>query len=110
MKGYTYFSYFASKHRLFVLVRTASVRRFLHVRTIYVLSKNKKNIIFFPLKIFISYNLKHRCILHGHVFVMQRYHQFLKKSQEIAVGVGGVSFHILFTNDGYNAQEIQIFA
>ena len=52
VKGYTYFSYFCSKHRLWVLVRTASVRRFLRVPTIYVLSKNKKNIKIFQLKIF----------------------------------------------------------
>ena len=38
--------------------------------TIYVLSKNKKNIKIFLLKIIIFYNLKNLCILHGHVFVM----------------------------------------
>ena len=36
--------------------------------TIYVLSKNKKNIIIFPRKIFIFYNFKNLCILHGHCF------------------------------------------
>ena len=40
------------KHRLWVLVRTASPRRFKRVPTIYVLSRNKKNIRFFYLKIF----------------------------------------------------------
>ena len=45
-----YFSYFCSKHRLWVLdrtasplVRTASARRFYRVPTIYVLSRNMKN-------------------------------------------------------------------
>ena len=32
--------------------------------------KNKKNIEIFLLKIFILYNFKNLCILHGHVFVM----------------------------------------
>ena len=39
-----FFLIFAPKHRLWVLVRTASPRRFLRVPTIYVLSENKKNI------------------------------------------------------------------
>ena len=39
------FSYFCSKHGSWVHVRT-SVRRFLRVPTIHVLSKNKKNITF----------------------------------------------------------------
>ena len=41
-RGIHYFLIFALKQRLWVLVRTAS-----RVPTIYVLSKNKKNIIFF---------------------------------------------------------------
>ena len=41
-----YFSYFCSKHRLWVLVWTASARRFLWVPTIYVLSRNKKNNVY----------------------------------------------------------------
>ena len=57
----------APKHRLWVLVRTTSAPR---VPTIYVLSKNKKNIIQFLLKILIFYKFKNLCILHGHVFVM----------------------------------------
>ena len=40
------------------------------VPTIYVLSKNKKNITNFLLKIFKFYNLKNLYTLHGHVFVM----------------------------------------
>ena len=39
---YNVFLNFALKHRLWVLVRTASLRRFWRVPTIYVLSKNKK--------------------------------------------------------------------
>ena len=42
--GIPIFLIFAPKHRLWVLVRTASARRFYRVPTIYVLSKNKKNI------------------------------------------------------------------
>ena len=49
------FLIFAPKHILWVL---------------YVLSKIKKNIKKFILKIFIFYNFKNLCILHGHVFVM----------------------------------------
>ena len=51
MQGYTYFSYFCSK-------------------TIYVLSKNKKNIKIFQLKIVQFLKHKNLCLLHGHVFVM----------------------------------------
>ena len=40
------------------------------VPTINVLSKNKKNITFFHLKIIIFTAVKNRCILHGRVFVM----------------------------------------
>ena len=38
--------------------------------TIYVLSKNKKNITIFHLKIIIFTAVKNCSILHGHVFVM----------------------------------------
>ena len=40
--------------------------------TIYVLSKNKKNIRIFLLKIFIFDNFKNLCILRGRVFVMKQ--------------------------------------
>ena len=40
--------------------------------TIYLLSKNKKNIEIFLLKIFIFYNFKNLCILHGLVFEMAK--------------------------------------
>ena len=63
---YLFFFIFAPKHRLWVLVRTASPRRF----AIYVLKKNKRNIKSFLMKIFNFYNLRKICILHGHVFVM----------------------------------------
>ena len=55
---------------MWVLVRTASARRFYSEPTIYVLSKNKKNINNFQLKIFDLYSSKSLCILHGQVFVM----------------------------------------
>ena len=41
-RGILCFLIFSPKHRLWVLVRTASLRRFLRVPTINVLSKNKK--------------------------------------------------------------------
>ena len=47
---YLFFLIFAPKHRLWVLVRTASPRRFKRVPAIYVLSKNKKNIEIFLMK------------------------------------------------------------
>ena len=65
-----YFLIFALKHRLWVLVRTASLRRFLRVPTINVLSKNKQNIRFFHLKIIVFTAVKYCCILHGRVCVM----------------------------------------
>ena len=65
-----YFLIFALKHILWVLVRTASLRRFLRVPTIYVLSKNMKKVKDIKLKIVIFTAVKNRCILHGHVFVM----------------------------------------
>ena len=43
---------------------------FLLQNIINVLSKNKKNIIIFHLKIIIFSAMKYRCILHGHVCVM----------------------------------------
>ena len=44
---YIIFLISAQKHRLWVLVRTASERRFYQVLTIYVLSRNMKNIRLF---------------------------------------------------------------
>ena len=51
-RGIPIFLIFTPKHRLWVLVRTASARRFKCVPTTYVLSKNKKNITNFLLNIF----------------------------------------------------------
>ena len=70
--GIHFFLIFASKHRLLVLVRTASLRRFYSVPTIYVLSKNMKNITIFHLKIIIFTAVKYHSILHGHIGVMPR--------------------------------------
>ena len=55
--GVYIFLIFALKHRSWV-------------PTIYVFSKNKKNIAFFHLKIFIFTAVKYYCILYGCVFVM----------------------------------------
>ena len=49
---YIIFLISAQKHRLWVLSRTASLRRFYQVPTIYVLSRNMKYIRDFYLKIF----------------------------------------------------------
>ena len=43
------------------------MRRFSHVPTIYVLSKNKTKITIFQLKIIIFTAVKYRSILHGRV-------------------------------------------
>ena len=73
LQGYTFFLIFALKQRLWVLVRTASLRRFYRVPTINVLSKNKKKKTHYN---FSSENyfftaVKNCCILHGRVFVMR---------------------------------------
>ena len=65
-----YFSYFCSKHRLCVLVRTASTKRLIRVPTIYVLSRSIKNIRIFYLKIFIFLVVKFSVYLNRHVFVV----------------------------------------
>ena len=64
---YIIFLFFALKHRLWVLVRTASIP------TIYVLSKNMKIVKIFRLKIVIFTALKNRCMLDGRDFVMEKY-------------------------------------
>ena len=68
--GVYFFLSFASKHRLWILVRTASMRRFLRVPTINVLSKKQKNIKNFHLKMSIFTAVKNCCKLHGRVCVM----------------------------------------
>ena len=67
-RGIHLFLIFALKHRLWVLVRTASlIEAVLTCTHNYVLSKNKT---FFHLKIIIFTALKSRSISHGHVFVI----------------------------------------
>ena len=71
MKNSDNFPISAQKHRLWVLVRTASARRFYRVPTIYVLSRNKKNNVF-PCKpqfYYIKVGLR-GSKLYRHVFVM----------------------------------------
>ena len=70
-RGIPIFLNFAPKRRLWVLFRTALARRFKRVSTIYVLSKNKKNIKFFSTENFHFHNFKNHCILHVQVFVMK---------------------------------------
>ena len=50
LKGSYYFSYFCSKHRLWVLVRTTLLRRFSRVPTIYVFEQKYENYQNFYLK------------------------------------------------------------
>ena len=84
MQGYTYFFIFALKHRLLVLVRTASLRRFKRVHTIYVLNKNKKKFHSFCTENFNSVQFKNFCILHGHV---SDYFGYLKHSSNWSIQV-----------------------
>ena len=63
-RGIHFFLIFALKHRSSVPVRTASVRRFKRVPTIYVLSKN--NTIIFTA-------VKYYCILYWRIIVMKRH-------------------------------------
>ena len=69
-RGMHVFLIFALNHRLWALVRTASMRRFLRVPTINVLIKNKKNIKIVHLKMNIFTAVKYCCILYGRVCVI----------------------------------------
>ena len=64
-RGIPIFHIFDPKHKLWVFTKGA-----LMCNTINVLSKNKKNIIFFHRKLSIFASLKHLYILHGHIFIM----------------------------------------
>ena len=61
---------FCSKHRLWVLAKTASERRFKQVPTIYVLSRNIKITRMFHLKVFIFLVVKFSIYLNRRVYVM----------------------------------------
>ena len=69
-RGRHTFFYFCSKHRLWVLVRTASPRRFSRVPTIYVLSRNMKKIRVFLSENFQFLEVKFSIYLNRRVFVM----------------------------------------
>ena len=65
-RGIPNFLIFDPKHTLSVLIRTASLRRFLCVPTMNILSKNIKNIKIFQMKFsFFFSSEKSLCILHG---------------------------------------------
>ena len=64
--AYTFFLIFDLKHRFRVLIRNASVKRFLRVPTTHVLSKNNKNEITF----FTAENIM--CMLQGKVIIIQK--------------------------------------
>ena len=68
---YICFLIFALKHSLWVLVRTALLRKFKRVATINVLCKNKEKNIIFHLKIIFFTAVKNCSILHERVFVMR---------------------------------------
>ena len=70
LHGCTFFSYFCSKHRLWVFIRTASSRWFLRVPTIYVWSRNMKNIRVFLSEKFQFLEMKFPIYLNRRVFVM----------------------------------------
>ena len=55
----------------------------LHVPTIYVLSKNMKNVKIFQLKIVIFTAVKNRCMLHGRVSVLRK--QNVKENNRLSI-------------------------
>ena len=65
---YIIFLISAQTHRLWVLVRTASSRRFKRVPTIYILSRNMKNIRIFLSENFHFLVVKFSVFLNRHVF------------------------------------------
>ena len=60
----------AQKHGLWVFIRTASMRQFLRVPTIYVLSRNMKNIRVFLSENFQFLEMKFSIYLNRCVFLM----------------------------------------
>ena len=60
----------AQKHRLWILVRTASPRRFKRVSTIFVLSRNLKKTFFFFSENFEFLKVKFSICFNRLVFVM----------------------------------------
>ena len=72
-KFWYFFLFFCSKNRLWVLVRTASMRRFWRVPTIYALSRNKRK-IYTPINT--SFTIQKWGLrgskLYRHVFVINR--------------------------------------
>ena len=86
---YIIFLIFAQKHRLWVLVRTASPRRFWRVPTIYVLSKSIKNISFFIPDFFSIFGgIYFSIYLNRRVFVMCIVHvhtSFVSKQQNVLI-------------------------
>ena len=70
LPGYSLFSFFfALEHRLWVLVRTASLRLLTYPQSMFW-AKIRKKSHFFHLKITILTAAKYCSILHGHVCVM----------------------------------------
>ena len=76
-------------------------RRFKREPTIYILSKNKKNIENFLLKFFIFYNFKNLFILHGHVFVMFSMNFYLSRLKVCFLTVD-------FLSQGFDARYVAL--
>ena len=99
MQGYTYFFLFLLQNIDYGYSCThTSVPTIKRVPTIYVLSKNKKNIRIFLLKIFIFDNFKNLCILHGRVFVMCIGASFPASKSEATFSSSEESIFFILTN------------
>ena len=70
--------------------------RFLRVPTIYVLSKIKKIIKILYLKFFIFTTVKNRCLLHGHVFVMNVGIKRIQKLQYLNYHLQRIDMEIIY--------------
>ena len=75
----------AQKHRLWVLVKTASARRFERVPQIYVLSRNMKNIRVFLSEYFQFLEAKFSKYLNRRVFVMTGYRRICYHAPNISL-------------------------
>ena len=95
-----YFSYFCSKHRLLVLIRTTSLRQFYRVPTIYVLSGNMKNIRFFFSENFHFLVVKFSVHLNRCVFIMNSLFPRFRPDRPI------FHFSATFTCSSFSAMHI----
>ena len=100
-RGIHNFLIFALKHRLWVLVRTGS-----DVYPQGMFSAKIRKLSFFYIKIFIFTVVKYRCILHGHIFIMQ----CCGNAFQCIAGVkGGLIFKEQFHYDKRSCNMLQFF-